>query len=84
MRTRAPTDSEAPPRPADLIPLGLTLRQAEVLAWLAFGKTDAEIGLLLGISSRTVSHTVSRIYRKLGVTSRVRAAARAIQAAARV
>ena len=63
--------------------LGLTLRQAEILSWLAFGKTDAEIGVLLGIATRTASHTVSRIYQKLGVNSRVQAAARAFRAVGR-
>jgi DNA-binding CsgD family transcriptional regulator len=62
------------PRPEDLVRLGLTWRQSEVLAWLAFGKTDAEIGHILGISSRTVSHTLERIYRKLGVATQTHTA----------
>ncbi|MDE2227844.1 MAG: helix-turn-helix transcriptional regulator [Alphaproteobacteria bacterium] len=61
--------------------LDLTRRQAEILAWLAFGKTDAEIGRILGISPKTVSHTIGRIYRKLGVESRVAATLRAVRAA---
>ena len=63
----------------DLIVLGLTPRQAEILAWLAVGKTDAEIGKILAISPRTVSHTLARVYRKLGVENRVAAVAHALR-----
>ena|SRR5579883_1451792 len=75
------TFERSPPRPDDLVALGLTLRQAEILAWLAFGKTDAEIGNILGISPRTVSHTIERIYRKLSVETRVAAAMQAMRVA---
>jgi DNA-binding CsgD family transcriptional regulator len=74
---------ESPIRPRNLVPLGLTLRQAEVLSWLAFGKTGAEIGAILGIAVRTVSHTASRVYHKLGVGSRVQAASRTFRATVR-
>lgn len=67
--------------PEDLASLGLAQREAEILACLALGKTDAEIGRILGISPRTVSHTLERIYRKLGVETRVAAAMRAVRAA---
>ncbi len=63
----------------DLIPLGLTARQAEILAWLAVGKTDGEIAEILTISPRTVSHTLARIYRKLGVENRVGAVTHALR-----
>jgi DNA-binding CsgD family transcriptional regulator len=65
----------------DLATLGLARREAEILAWVAVGKTDAEIADILGISPRTVSHTLERIYRKLGVPTRTAAAARALEAA---
>ena len=61
--------------PEDIVPLGLSVREAEVLTWLTAGKTDAEIGTILSISPRTVSHTVERVYRKLGVASRASAVA---------
>jgi DNA-binding CsgD family transcriptional regulator len=64
----------------DLAELGLARREAETLAWVALGKTDAEIGAILAISPRTVSHTLERIYRKLGVESRVAAAMQAFRA----
>jgi DNA-binding CsgD family transcriptional regulator len=58
---------------------GLTPRQTEILAWLAAGKTDAEIAKILAISPRTVSHTLARVYRKLGVENRVAAVAHALR-----
>jgi DNA-binding CsgD family transcriptional regulator len=42
-----------------------------VLLLVAEGKTNEEIGLLLGISGKTAQHHVARIYRKIGVSSRV-------------
>lgn len=60
-------------------PLGLTHREAEVLAWVAQGKTNAEIGLILGISPRTVQNHLAHIYVKLGVETRVAAAVRAYE-----
>jgi DNA-binding CsgD family transcriptional regulator len=61
--------------------LGLTRREAEVLAWLAEGKTNPEIALILDTRPKTVSKHLERIYRKLGVETRTAAAA-AVQAGA--
>lgn len=55
--------------------LGLTPREAEVLALVAAGRTNREVGAELFISEKTASVHVSNILRKLGVTSRVDAAA---------
>jgi DNA-binding CsgD family transcriptional regulator len=55
--------------------LGLTPREADVLRWLVDGKRDSEIAVILGVSVRTVNHHVERIYRKLGVETRVAATA---------
>ena len=55
--------------------LGLTAREAEVLALVATGQTNRQIGEQLFVSDKTVSVHVSNILRKLGVTSRVDAAA---------
>jgi DNA-binding CsgD family transcriptional regulator len=63
----------------DLVALGLTERQAEILVWLAVGKTDGEIAKILAISPRTVSHTLARVYRKLGVENRVGAVTHALR-----
>jgi ATP/maltotriose-dependent transcriptional regulator MalT len=55
--------------------LGLTPREAEVLALVAVGHTNRQIGESLYISEKTVSVHVSNLLRKLGVTGRVDAAA---------
>ena len=49
---------------------GLTAREQEVLALLADGATNAEIGARLYISPKTVGHHVSAILSKLHVTTR--------------
>ena len=55
--------------------LGLTPRETEVLALLAEGRTNGEIGAALYISTRTAGVHVSNILAKLGVRSRTQAAA---------
>jgi DNA-binding NarL/FixJ family response regulator len=56
-------------------PLGLTRREAEVLALVAKGQTNQQIGRELFITQGTAGVHVSRILTKLGVASRVEAAA---------
>jgi DNA-binding CsgD family transcriptional regulator/tetratricopeptide (TPR) repeat protein len=56
-------------------PAGLTPRQADVLALLASGLTNAQIAEKLVLSVRTVDHHVSAILTKLGVETRQDAAA---------
>jgi DNA-binding CsgD family transcriptional regulator len=63
----------------ELCSLGLTLREAEVLRWVAAGKTNDAISILLSISKRTVEKHVERILAKLSVETRVEAAVRAVQ-----
>jgi len=58
---------------------GLTARQLEILGYLVDGLSDAEIAARLTLSQRTVGHHVSAVLRKLGVPSRSRAAAAALQ-----
>jgi DNA-binding NarL/FixJ family response regulator len=53
----------------------LTTREAEVLSWLAKGKTNRDIGDILGMSPRTVNKHLEHIYEKLGVETRTAAAA---------
>ncbi len=45
----------------------LTLREVEVLHWLAEGKTNFETGIILGCKERTVKKHRHRIYKKLCV-----------------
>jgi DNA-binding CsgD family transcriptional regulator len=66
------------PLPTDISPAGLTQREAEVMHWLACGKTDAEIAALLSISPRTVQKHLEHIYVKLGVETRTAAVMRAL------
>jgi DNA-binding CsgD family transcriptional regulator len=58
--------------------LPLTTREREVLHWLAGGKTDRDIGEILGISPRTVHKHLQRIYEKLGVETRTAAVMRVL------
>ncbi len=70
----APMPLQPEPRPADL-----TLRECEVMHWLARGKTDADIAALLSISPRTVQKHLEHVYVKLGVETRTAAVMRALQ-----
>jgi len=53
----------------------LTPREAEVLSWLAKGKTNRDIAEILGMSPRTVNKHLEHIYIKMGVETRAAAAA---------
>lgn len=53
----------------------LTPREIEVLSWLAKGKTNRDIGDILGLSPRTVNKHLEHAYAKLGVETRASAAA---------
>jgi DNA-binding CsgD family transcriptional regulator len=64
--TAAPTPTEQ---------LGLTPREAEVLALVAAGRSNRQIAEALFISPKTASVHVSNILAKLGVATRVEAAA---------
>lgn len=59
--------------------LGLTDREAEVLLWISYGKSNGMISEVLAISPRTVQKHLERIYEKLGVETRAAAAAVAIK-----
>ncbi|WP_406721718.1 DNA-binding response regulator (plasmid) [Thioclava litoralis] len=53
---------------------GLTTREGEVLFWLSLGKTNTEIGNILGLSSRTVNKHLEQVFQKMGVENRTSAA----------
>ncbi|WP_319517543.1 response regulator transcription factor [uncultured Martelella sp.] len=55
----------------------LTVRESEVLLWIAKGKTNRDIGDILGLSTRTVNKHLEQIYVKLGVENRASAAVKA-------
>ena len=56
----------------------LTAREAEVLYWLVKGKTNRDIGDILGSSPATVKKHLERVYVKLGVETRTAAAGAAM------
>ncbi|MEN9366363.1 MAG: hypothetical protein RL489_721 [Pseudomonadota bacterium] len=57
---------------------GLTPREAEVLYWVARGKTNRDIGDILGSSPATVKKHLEHVYEKLGVETRTAAASLAL------
>jgi DNA-binding NarL/FixJ family response regulator len=56
----------------------LTLRESEVLNWVIKGKTNRDIGEILGTSPRTVNKHLEHVFVKLGVETRTAAAALAL------
>ena len=56
----------------------LTAREAEVLYWVVKGKTNRDIGEILGSSPATAKKHLERIYVKLGVETRTAAAGMAM------
>ena len=54
----------------------LTAREREVLAWVARGKTNAEVAQLLWLAPSTVRKHLENVYAKLGVSTRTAAVAR--------
>jgi DNA-binding CsgD family transcriptional regulator len=59
-----------------VVEVRLTTREREVLAWVARGKTNAEIAELLWLAPSTVRKHLENVYAKLGVSTRTAAVAR--------
>jgi len=72
LRGREIVDGFNPPLPSPLSP-----RQVECLRWVRAGKTDAEIGVLLGISARTVHNHLEKAKGLLNTPKRAVAASEA-------
>jgi DNA-binding CsgD family transcriptional regulator len=69
------TEQAHPEDPIILVrQLGLSPREAEVLLWIARGKTNPEVAAIMSLSRRTVDKHLEHIYPKLRVESRVAAA----------
>ena len=51
----------------------LSERETQIMAWVAMGKTNLEIGSILGISGFTVKNHMQRIFQKLNVFNRAQA-----------
>lgn len=65
--------------PQPLEALGLSPREAEILFWVAQGKTNPEIGTILQISPATAKKHLENIYGKLGTENRASATLRALE-----
>lgn len=52
---------------------GLSERETQIMAWVAMGKTNSEIGAILSISGFTVKNHMQRIFQKLNVFNRAQA-----------
>ncbi|HYH94253.1 MAG TPA: AAA family ATPase [Candidatus Saccharimonadales bacterium] len=75
-----PVPALAPDPAAAFTALGLSAREAEVLALVAAGRTNGQIATELFISPKTASVHVTHILDKLGVSSRIEAAMLAARA----
>lgn len=71
LRLRAAGEAPA----SRLASAALTPREAEVLSWIAKGKTNRDVGEILGMSPRTVNKHLEHVFEKLGVETRAAAAA---------
>ncbi|MCX7098821.1 MAG: response regulator [Methylococcales bacterium] len=58
---------------------GLTSREAEILMWVSRGKTNKEVGIILGSSPRTINKHLEHIFEKLGVVTRAAAVSKVLQ-----
>ena len=59
---------------------GLTERQAELLYWLSKGRSNREMGIIFGISARTVAKHLQHVFEKLDVENRHGAVVKALEA----
>jgi DNA-binding NarL/FixJ family response regulator len=57
----------------------LTARESEVLFWLAGGKSNRDIGTILGLSPRTINKHLEQVFSKLRVENRTTAATLALR-----
>ncbi|MDC7823715.1 response regulator [Pseudomonas sp. BLCC-B13] len=78
--TAAPTLNDAPAQATLSARFQLTEREVEVLRWVACGKTNRDIGDILGLSPRTVNKHLEHVYVKLGVETRTAATSVALAA----
>src|SRR5262245_12403155 len=58
-----------------LTSMGLTPREVEVLAWVAEGKSNKDVGVILGIRAVTVKKHLEHVFQKIGVETRTAAVA---------
>jgi DNA-binding CsgD family transcriptional regulator len=68
-----------PRRSVERADWGLTRREAEILKWIYYGKTNSETAKILGISELTVRNHMQNLMLKLGVGNRTQAVVKAMQ-----
>ena len=51
----------------------LSAREVEIVYWISIGKSDWDIGQILGISPKTVNYHVEKVKRKYAVSTRIQA-----------
>ena len=61
------------------VTLGLTQREADVLLWVAQGKSNGDIAVILGMSEKTAKQHLGSVFQKLGVEGRNAATLRALE-----
>ena len=59
--------------------LGLTGREADVLLWVAQGKSNSDVATILGMGEKTVKQHLGSVFQKLGVEGRTAATLRALE-----
>ncbi len=64
---------------APLQRFGLTTRESEILSWVAQGKANSDISVILGISEGTVKKHLEHVFEKMGVENRNAASVRALE-----
>ena len=62
---------------------GLTPREAEVLLWVAQGKSNGDVAAILGMSEKTAKQHLGVCFQKMGVESRTSATLAAVEVLAR-
>jgi DNA-binding CsgD family transcriptional regulator len=74
-RTAPALRAEGPSQAVEkLKPLGLGPRATEVLYWASQGKTNEEVGVILGMATGTVKTHLKNVFTRLGVENRGSAA----------
>jgi DNA-binding CsgD family transcriptional regulator len=59
--------------------MDLTPREAQILEWIATGKSDWQIGQILDISNKTVNYHAENLKRKFGVATRIQVVVAALR-----
>jgi DNA-binding CsgD family transcriptional regulator len=58
---------------------GFTPRECEVMHWIAQGKRNMELAVILGLSPRTIGKHVENAFHKLSANTRTAAVAKAFE-----